>query len=100
MNALTDTDWMDLAICRPDPAWTGDRMPEMAVLTRLGAICAACPVIGNCASYALGAKCELGMYAGVWLPNSGKAWGSQRGHNRVWIEARAALARKVNLVST
>jgi UDP-N-acetylmuramyl pentapeptide phosphotransferase/UDP-N-acetylglucosamine-1-phosphate transferase len=81
------SDWMDFAICTPDPAWTSDTPPDAVTLSRLGAICAVCPVSAACASYALDNRCQTGMYAGVWLPTAGTG-------NAGWLDARRSLARK------
>lgn len=94
-QGLIRSDWMDHAICTPDVAWTADFQPDEATLSRLGAVCAVCPVIAECASYALDYRCETGMYAGVWLPSSGVAWGNRDGQRSLgWMHARRALVRK------
>lgn len=46
--------------------------PGIADLRRMAAVCEQCPVIGQCANYALrgndGRGVGGGFYAGVWLP--------------------------------
>lgn len=87
-----DNDWMSQALCRLDePDWLFDRRPDHETLSRMGAICAVCPVSPACASYALANNCEAGIYAGVWLPQSG-AW--NRHTNRAWLLARKSLIPK------
>lgn len=99
MRRRFGSDWMDDAVCRPDVAWTGDTMPDADVLRRLAAVCARCPVIAECAAYALEARCETGMYAGVWLPTSGAYTYLSRPCNKGWIAARDEL-RALALVAT
>lgn len=96
-----DMTWMGDAACEPDPAWTtttiagryGEREvdPNPTTLVRLAGICAGCPVIRECASYALDANVSGGMYAGVWIPSNSSAWSTRRTRDA----RRALLARAV-----
>lgn len=89
--------WMDDAACRPDPRWT-DATPSDAQLDRLGMECVPCPVRSECARYALDNEVEGGMYAGVWLPSSGRfGRNKERTDNVAWVEAREALRRQLRV---
>lgn len=96
------TDWMDRASCRLDPNWTTiyaagttgrerELLPDRWKIAHLAAICNLCPVMARCAAYALENDCDGGMYAGVWVPFSGRAWGRSARMNGSWREARETL---------
>lgn len=78
--------WHDEALCSPVDAalFTSDVKPSAAQLTRLGQVCAACPVARQCANYALKTGAS-GVWAGVFVYPKGTAR----------MESRRALERKV-----
>lgn len=78
-----DTLWMLKAACTPNPAWTSENKPTQ-VLPQLRAICSRCPVIADCANYALEHHLHGGVYAGVYLPSR---------HGAACNQARLALHR-------
>lgn len=75
---------------RRDLPWTSDATPESADRREMAAICERCPIIVDCALFALGAK--GGFYAGVWLPWDKSTSPVQIDDRRA---ARAALRQKV-----
>ncbi len=83
--------WMAKAACTPDPAWTSEHKPNTAILLKLSTICAACPVIADCAQHALDTSAHGGMWAGVWVPHRS---------NLAWRHARDALHRKTRPLTT
>lgn len=89
MTQPDTTAWMTHAECTPNPAWTTDHRPNMPLMRVLSKICDRCPVMADCAAYALNNPVEAhsGVYAGVWLPPR---------RNREWFGARAILHRKTN----
>ena len=86
-----DTDWMGEALCgrHRSADWTTEK-PSAEVRRRLAEICAACPVIGECAAYALASEAEIGTYAGVLVPLRGV---KPTKPTKRWNRARAELAR-------
>jgi hypothetical protein len=64
-------EWMDDARCDSDAAWVteyGMFSPPAEVLARLQAVCLECPVIRDCARYAIANRLEGQFCAGVFLP--------------------------------
>jgi hypothetical protein len=89
---MTNTEWMAKAHCRSgDTDWTNERTPRPATRDRLAAICADCPVIARCAAYALDTEAEMGMYAGVWIPQQGVV---PRNPTHNWRTARQQLKQR------
>lgn len=64
--------WQQNAVCRPEhaAAMTADAKPSDEYLSRLGMICAGCPVTMQCARYALQHN-PAGFWAGVWVYHKG-----------------------------
>lgn len=83
---MKSLDWQDDVRCTPDmaAAFTVDYKPNPEEMTRLGLICASCPVKIQCGHVGL-ASTSTGFYAGIFLPSIG-----QGRHLAV-----QALARKV-----
>jgi hypothetical protein len=63
--------WKGKAPCSEYPhhtlPWTGDHSPSPEHYLAMINVCATCPVIIECARYAI-EDAEGGFYAGVWLP--------------------------------
>lgn len=66
---MNHTQWVTQAACRPNPSWTPETRPTTHELAAMQQICAQCPVIKHCATYALHPDVEPGIYAGTWLPS-------------------------------
>jgi hypothetical protein len=75
-----DRPWTQRAACLEHQhlPWTDDRQPPASAVARMREICAECPVLIECARYALtgnnGHGADGGMYAGVWIP-----WSTRNG---------------------
>jgi|HubBroStandDraft_3_1064219.scaffolds.fasta_scaffold288367_2 hypothetical protein len=68
-----DTKWMERADCSPDRFgrhmdWTPDRVPTARTMQELSLVCYECPVRRECAGYAIDAKLDNGVYAGIYVP--------------------------------
>ena len=86
--------WRRRALCRNrfDLPWTPNVIPSDEQLSTMSKICHQCPVIANCAKYALTPLIDGGFYAGVWIP-----WRSADKHERATPRqrARVLLQRKL-----
>lgn len=73
-NALWDQIWVGRAPCsqRQDLPWIADRKPTLEEFASMAVICGQCPVMRDCAHYAVatnnGRGVDGGYYAGAWLP--------------------------------
>lgn len=71
---LLDQPWTERAACirHPRLPWTEDTQPNTNDHLEMATVCANCPVLAQCAEYALtghdGGGVEGGFYAGVWIP--------------------------------
>lgn len=71
---LLDRPWAKRAACirHPRLPWTKDRQPTQDDRLAMAQICGECPVLEQCAAYALtgdnGDGVDGGFYAGVWIP--------------------------------
>ncbi len=88
MNAATGSHWTRLAVCVQETSdapelWTPDRKPARAVRVHLEQMCQRCPVRRTCADNAVNTDAEVGMYAGVWVP--------QRSAEKSWVAAMQRL---------
>lgn len=75
-----------------DLPWTSDAAPTTPERRQMAALCESCPIIINCALFALGER--GGFYAGVWLPWDKTTSTSLRDDRRT---ARAALRQRVRV---
>lgn len=76
---MVSTDWMDLAKCRDRDVsqYALDKLPthpESTRQARLHFLCGGCPVISDCAGYALRVGLTEIVAAGVALPMYPKKW--------------------------
>jgi hypothetical protein len=64
--------WKQKAVCRPEHAalMTAESKPGDAWISRLGQLCATCPVAVECARYAVSTNGQ-GFFAGVWVFDRG-----------------------------
>lgn len=74
-NSLLSPSWASRGPCgldRPDLPWVEDGWPTPEERMQMATVCASCPVITQCAQYAVyangGRGIDGGFYAGVWLP--------------------------------
>ncbi len=81
-----DMRWTADAACRATHQdFTPDLKPSTPVLIALRRTCETCPVIAECAAFALNHHLHGGVYAGVWLPHQ---------HSPICLHARELLHRK------
>lgn len=68
-HAVQSRPWIIRSNCRGHQSlpWTSDNRPSMDEYAAMNAVCIECPVIAQCAAYALVSR-SCGFYAGVWLP--------------------------------
>ncbi len=69
--------WRREAVCFLETAsapelWTPDRQPARAVRKSMEGLCQRCSVRRQCATDAIRAQAEGGLFAGVWLPDRGE----------------------------
>jgi Transcription factor WhiB len=64
---MGDTGWMEDARCVPDACWT-EPDPSTPALRWMQQVCAQCPVVRECAEYALEMRLDGGVFAGVYVP--------------------------------
>lgn len=68
------THWTLRAACssRSNLPWTAEAIPSLTDRQQMGAVCAECPVVAECAASVLrrlqSSRIVGGFYAGVWLP--------------------------------
>jgi Transcription factor WhiB len=69
-HLLRNRQWTRKAKCgeHQDLPWHPDSQPHPLVLLDMATICEECPVIKDCARYALADDGAAGVYAGVWIP--------------------------------
>jgi hypothetical protein len=67
---LQQRPWIVDAECgsRQDLPWIADQRPNHADYAAMYDVCNQCPVVRECARYALETHIGGGFYAGVWLP--------------------------------
>ncbi len=86
LNQPGDMRWTADAACRATHQdFTPDLKPPTPVLIALRRTCETCPVIAECAAFALNHHLHGGVYAGVWLPHQ---------HSPICLHARELLHRK------
>lgn len=69
-NNLLDRPWVQQSSCgaRQDLPWVADARPTPQQMDAMYDTCIGCPVIRQCAAYAIDTHVGGGFYAGVWLP--------------------------------
>jgi len=80
--------WMSDAECvnHQDLPWTADFMPIPTEIEKMSSVCKQCPVIVQCASFALAdSPTGGGFYAGVWLPWHGVGTRRDMHHGRTLL---------------
>lgn len=88
--------WMKDAACaaRQDLPWVGvstetsETAPTVSQQREMAQVCADCPILYDCARYALDTKGVGGFYAGIWLP-----WPLQGGGPRARRTLRKQFAK-------
>lgn len=94
---MRDLEWMDNAVCDDDPAWVteyGLCQPPPHVLARLQAICNTCPVIKQCATYAIENRLEGQFVGGQFVPFRNSSSGKP--DTRGYTDAVRLLKRKAD----
>lgn len=89
-------EWMDHSACDGDPAWIteyGRHTPPQADLARLQAVCLRCPVIRDCAGYAIDKRLEGQFAAGYFLPLRNQSSGKPE--NKRYSAAIRLLERRL-----
>jgi hypothetical protein len=67
-DVVTRNRWDEAKCCKAQHLpWTDDHAPAKRAFDEMSAICAECPLLMQCAEFAL-TEAVGGFYAGVWLP--------------------------------
>lgn len=89
--------WMDDIRCDSDAAWVteyGLCQPPPKVMARLQAVCLGCPVIRDCARYAIENRLEGQFAAGHFLPLRNSSSGKPE--TQGYVAALALLERRAS----